>query len=324
MPPPPVFAIRSLRWLALGALAMLACSSPDSVPPGSGNRASATDSGSTAPLVIEDAGPPDLDAAQGAACPSLAAAVHGVHLIMKVTWPGSIGTNPGSGTVNVWSRAKLTFAEGGAISSVSTPCGTVLPDVITTPIAGGAKVQPEFLPSVWESTSMPPFTGTGAQSSFDVNSKLHLQTSPALVGLTMADPMGAWPAANTIQAHDSDNDGHPGITATPRETAGYGLPPTSILQLSHADQLYIASRTTSTLGGIRNTCETQTGNAKIHSFDSHVIGCHIKGGGDCSAAEAQFVDDNRTVFSVSSATYEAKVMADSVTCADIRAALPAQ
>ncbi len=320
----------------LGGLAILACSS-DNAPPGSGagsssgsssgssgsgSSSSGSGSGSSSGGV-PDSGPPDLDAAPGAACPARTTGTDAVHIIMGVTWPGSVGTNPGSGTVHVWTRSKLTYGANNAITAVNTPCGSQVPDIQTTPIAGGAKVQPEFLPAVWESAAMGTAQATGTQSSFDVNSKVNIVSAPVLVGLSMTDPNAAWPAATAIQAVDSDGDGHPAITATPKSTAGYGLPPTSILQTNHADLLYIASRITSTLTGVRDTCDSQKGAAQVAAFDSHVVGCHIKGGGDCAPADSKFVDDNRTVYKVTGATFEAKTVSDTATCADVRAALPA-
>jgi hypothetical protein len=164
--------------------------------------------------------------------------------------------------------------------------------------------------AVWEAAVKTTFPGTGVQSSFDVNSKVHLDASPVLLGLTMTDPTAAWPALANIQSADTDGDGHPGITSIPRSGGGFSLPPTSILQTSHADQLYIASRTTAVL------------DANVLAFDNHVIGCHIQGGGDCAAADYQFVDTNRTVYTVTGATFVAKVVPDAATCADVRAALP--
>jgi hypothetical protein len=57
-------------------------------------------------------------------------------------------------------------------------------------------------------------------------------------------------------------------------------------------------------------------------FDNHVMGCHVMGGQECTAAEATFVDNNRTIFQVSSATNQIKIVPDNATCADVRAALP--
>lgn len=307
--------------VALFAVAAYACGSSSTAPPGSSSGTPGADASSGGPG--KDGSVPDLDAAPGAPCPTRTAATQAVHLIMAVTWPGSIGTNPGSGNVHVWTRAKLTFGAGNTITSVNTPCGSVVPDIQTTTIAGGKKVQPEFLPAVWESAALATFDGSGQQSSFDVNSKVSITAKPALVGLTMADPNGAWPAATAIQAVDSDGDGHPGITATPKNDTVYGLPPTSIVQTKHADQLYIASRTTTSLAGVRDTCDSQKGTATVAAFDSHVIGCRIEGGADCAAADIKFIDDNRTVFVVTGATYEAKIVPDGATCAAVRAAVPA-
>jgi hypothetical protein len=62
----------------------------------------------------------------------------------------------------------------------------------------------------------------------------------------------------------------------------------------------------------------------VTAFDNHVVGCHIEGGAECSADQADFVDQNRMRYMVTSATYEAKVVPDDASCGDVRAALPAQ
>ena len=54
------------------------------------------------------------------------------------------------------------------------------------------------------------------------------------------------------------------------------------------------------------------------------MGCHIEGGSACNADQTDFVDQNRMRYMVTSATYEAKVVADDASCADVRAALPAK
>jgi hypothetical protein len=66
--------------------------------------------------------------------------------------------------------------------------------------------------------------------------------------------------------------------------------------------------------------------ADVPMFDSHVVGCHrVSGGdanGDCQAADIGFVDDGRTLYKVAGATWTAKRVADTASCADVRAALP--
>jgi hypothetical protein len=315
--------------LALIALAA-ACSGSDSTPPGSGGPGGPTgDAGPGGPGAeggTTDTGvpPPDLDAAPGASCPARTSATQAVHVMLDVTWPGTVGTNPGSGKVNVWTRSKLTFDKNNNITAVNQACGSVVPEVQTTPIAGGAKVLPEFPGAVWDSPSMSTFPDTGSQTSFDVNSKVNMEASQALVGLTMADPNGAWPSLGQVQSTDSDGDSHPGITSVPRNGGGYSLPPTSLLQTQHADKLYVVSRTITVLRGTRDTCDSEKGTATVTAFDNHIVGCHISGAGECGASDFQFIDSNRTVYQVGAATYEAKVVADGATCADVRAALPAQ
>jgi hypothetical protein len=39
-------------------------------------------------------------------------------------------------------------------------------------------------------------------------------------------------------------------------------------------------------------------------------------------SEVNFVDQNRTIYAVTGATAQTKIVADAATCADVRAALP--
>jgi hypothetical protein len=80
-----------------------------------------------------------------------------------------------------------------------------------------------------------------------------------------------------------------------------------------------------TLTGPADGCpESYSGTANVSKFENHVIGCHVAGGGECNATQSKFVDDNRSVYTVNSSTFQAKVVSDTATCADVRAALPLQ
>lgn len=269
---------------------------------------------------VDTATPPT----DGGPCTPVTSGTQAVHLMMAVTWPGTIGTEAGSGTVHVWTRSKFKVDASNAITAVNSPCGSLIPDIQTTPIAGGGKVQAEFPGALWNSPSMPTFNATGMQSGFDVGSTVTMKASPALVGLTMADPTGPWPALAAVMGVDSDGDGKIGITAVPKTSAGYSQPPTSLLRTATADKLYIASRTTSATNGTRVACDSQKGPATITNFDSHVIGCHVAGKGECASADYQFIDNNRTVYAVTGATFESKIISDAATCDDVRATLPAK
>ena len=60
----------------------------------------------------------------------------------------------------------------------------------------------------------------------------------------------------------------------------------------------------------------------VSAFDSHVMGCTVGGGKDCSDSQTDFVDQNRMKYQVKSATFTAKRVPDNATCADVRLASP--
>ncbi len=253
-----------------------------------------------------------------------AAGTEGVHLMLNVTWKGTLAINAGSGVAHLWTKSVFTTDAAGKRTAQQTPCGSMIPDIMTTAIAGSTKIQPEFLPAVWAGTKMPVFTVTGKVSGYNIGDTVAMDPIAVIVGTTLADPGGAWPSPGALTGVDHDGDGHLGISATPKTGGGYSQPPVDLSMGSRADLLYIASRTTSAISGKRTTCDMATGTATVTTFDNHVIGCHIAGGAECTAAQQKFVDDNRTVFAIGTSTFEAKTLADGASCADIRAALPAK
>jgi hypothetical protein len=322
---------------ALVSIAMLVSCGGGSTPPGGGDDDTGTPIGDTATTTDTGTTPTDtgtpgdgtavdttVPPGDGGGCTHNADATQAVHIVMKVTWPGTIGTEAGSGNVNVWTRSKFKIDASNAITATNAACGSLIPDIQTTPIAGGGKVQAEFPPTVWSAPSMPSFPATGTQSGWEVGSTVTIKASPVLLGLTMTDPNGPWPALGAVTGADSDGDGHNGILAVPKTSAGYSQPPTSLLRTNSADKLYIASRITVTTNGTRTACDAQSGPATVANFDNHIIGCHIQGGGECANADYTFIDNNRTVYTVTSATFESKIVSDTATCDDVRAALPAK
>ena len=169
---------------------------------------------------------------------------------------------------------------------------------------------------------MPKFMFQATQSGWNVGSTISYTTN-ALIGFT-TDPGATWPTANTgiMGTVDADGDGSPGLTAAPRTGGGFVAPPTSILQTSRVDKVYLATRNSTSVVLTRTACDEFSGTVTFTHFDNHVIGCHVMGGQECTAAEATFVDNNRTIFQVSSATNQIKTVPDNATCADVRAALP--
>jgi hypothetical protein len=318
------------KWLVVGVTFLAACSS-GATAPGSDfeddTGTAGTETGGDTGTATTDSGPVTDTSApptDGGACEAMTSGTQAVHVIMQVTWPGSVGTESGAGTVNVWTRSKFTIDGSNNITATNTPCGSQIPEITKTPIAGGGKVLAEFPPAIWNSAMIPSFPATGTQTGSNIGSKVTMKATPVIVGATMSDPNGAWPAVGAVVGADHDGDGKLGIASVPRNGGGYSLPPTSLLRTNSADKLYIASRTTSALDGTRDSCTTTKGTAMIANFDNHIIGCHVAGGGECTKSESDFIDQNRTVFVVKSATYETKIVPDGSTCDAVRAALPAK
>jgi hypothetical protein len=254
-------------------------------------------------------------------CPALASFSQAEHIIMNVTWPNTLGTSGGTGQVHVW--AKTTFAaSGNNLMATSQACGSVLPPTGLNAIAGGGSVLIQIPDATWDLPAMPRFQFSATQTGWNAGSTI-TYTSTAPIGLTLADPTnGAWPGTITT-AVDADGDMKPGYTAVPATTAGHVLPPTSLNTASNrADRVYLATRNVFMVTATRDACDHAAGPITVAHFDSHVIGCHVSGGNDCTTAQANFVDQNRTIYQAGTSTIEIKVVPAAATCTDVRAALP--
>jgi hypothetical protein len=247
-------------------------------------------------------------------CPALASFSQAEHIIMSVTWPNTLGTSGGTGQVHVWAKTTFT-ASGNNLMATSQACGSVLPPTGLNQIAGGGSVLIQIPDATWDLPSMPRFQFSATQTG--------CYTSTAPIGLTLADPTnGAWPGTITT-AVDADNDMKPGYTAVPATTAGRVLPPTSLnTATNRADRVYLATRNVFMVTATRDACDHAAGPITVAHFDSHVVGCHVSGGSDCTTAQSNFVDQNRTIYQAGTSTIEIKVVPAAATCADVRTALP--
>jgi prepilin-type processing-associated H-X9-DG protein len=192
-------------------------------------------------------------------------------------------------------------------------------------IAGGGKTLIEIPDATWDLPTMPRVPATGKLAGWTAGSEFDTDTAFALVGLTLADQKAAWPAKGSmIMSVDHDGDSKPGIKGVPKSDGGFLRPPTSILgqAAAVADQVYLVTRTVIALDGAMTSCSEQAGKANVMFFDNHVVGCHVYNGGECEAAQADFIDTNRTIYAVSDASYTSKFVSESATCAEVRAALP--
>jgi hypothetical protein len=261
-------------------------------------------------------------------CTSRSKFTQAAHETLTVTWPAGTATLGGTGTVHLWGKIAFT-ASGTSLTGSMQACGTVLPPAELSALVGGGMLLIEFPPAAWDAPSAPHFDISGGTLAGWNVGDTFTYTYTALVGFTMADGTTApWPASYTgiTMPTDFEGDTIPGLTTLPRASGGYVLPPTSIAGAiglgSRADKVYITDRNVATVTHKWTSCDEGAGTEEFKYFNNHVIGCHVMGAADCTAAEIKFVDDNRTIFSVTSASTKTKIVPDTATCADVRNALP--
>jgi hypothetical protein len=266
--------------------------------------------------------PASVMRAQATSACAAAPTTYAAHVKAQVSWPGNVALQGGRGTLHIWMKATLSF-QGNTIAGTAFPCGNEIPDITATFVGGSKKLGTTVPPHVWNAPAMPRVPITGVQTGSDVGSTLSIHRSITLIGLSMKNPTGDWPASYwDITPVDSDGDGKPGITVLTKRGPQYQLPRLGILTSARADKIYVASRTIMSLSGKRDSCDTVSGPAVLERFDNHVVGCHVDGGTDCSADQTGFLDDNRVIFTTRAATFRAVKVAPTATCEDVRAAVP--
>jgi hypothetical protein len=308
----------------------------------------------------------------GAACTQRTQEVVGIKVSLDVNWPGTPGTlscasaDGCNGKAYLWLLSKFRIS-GHETTGTTTTCGNQMPTSSLTQVGsqgegvpgGGAKVTIQFPSSMWDAVAANPAKGPTAASGeiggWNVGSSFKVAPTVAFFGIkpssSFASASTTWPASESAltadDLSDDDNDGHPGITAVPASTDGNVLPATGIATspplAPQADKLYIALRTALSFYGTASSCSQIEGTAKAAVFNDHVVGCHLAGGSECSAAEWDFIDQLSTVYVGSgvsippstpaasapsdiTGTFTAKTLAyddgASVDCAAVRAALP--
>jgi len=259
-----------------------------------------------------------------AACESRTQFTMATHEILTVTWPAGAATLEGNGQVHLWGKILFT-ANGGTLTGSIQACGTDLPATDLNPGIGGGKVAIEVPGAAWDAPTVSRFQIDATQTGWGVGSTVTYGYT-ALVGFTEA--AASWPASyvDIKTTNDFDGDLKPGVTGAPRTGTGYQLPPASALAAvgsgGRADRLYLVDRNSGSVTLTRTSCDEASGTETSVHFDNHVVGCHISGGGECTPAEVKFIDDNRTIYSVTGATAQATTVRDDATCADVRRALP--
>jgi hypothetical protein len=246
---------------------------------------------------------------------------------------------PGSGKIQQWIKS-VRVVKGAATTDTAVVCGIALPDFSGTSFVGGETYGVSFPPSLFDSGFLPSFSIFGTVGGNSPTATFVTTASAALIGLTLANPTtAAWPSTITT-AVDSDMDGNPGVTVNAAtgsvpgsDGATYSQFPVDILA-DRANQLFIVIRQVTQLSGAATDCNHISGTTTIpkipntssgkYAIDSHVIGCALTAGGNCSSSQISFIDGTQPVFSPTTATFTSIRLQTGGACSDVRTLLPAQ
>jgi hypothetical protein len=364
--------------LVVGAIAVAAfglapaCSSSSNTPPPPAN-VEVNDSGYPVPL--PDGAMPSF-LGDGGSCPVLTSATLATRLSLNVTWnstESTMGSVAGSSNMlYIWLLSNYTVNSDNTITGNTFTCGDQTPPFSLTAVGSAAgqgeptgttaQLQITFKSAVWDAVMATMNNGkgtpaTGAIGGWNIGSSFVINPVTSVLGLKStsmyADPSTTWPASETSISpsdySDDDNDGHPGITATPLGTSAtstpYVLPVTALSSPAAitAEQLFVVTRTELALYGKSITCTTGAGTATVKLLNNHVIGCELSGypedaGPDADLdqlcddnmgppndPQAQFLDTNTTQYIVASGVYDTVQLpsGSSPTCETVRAMLPA-
>jgi hypothetical protein len=257
--------------------------------------------------------------AEGGGCPSKFTTAS--YMRMPMSWPGSIGFLAAEGAMQAWARTTFTRTADGTTTE-SVLCGVVFPVVNTTILLGQIQLANDFPLNAFEQPTMPRAKGRVTWQ----DGTMILDVGASVLGTTLSDPNGAWPPREAIVPADHDGDGKPGLTVIPRPDPPFGLPPGDLLMTTQIDTMYTASRMGFRLTGTSAGCSAPAqGGLEPLAFNYTVVGCHLAGRGDCGERELNLVENQSPVFTPKSGgQWRSVPIAESASCAEVRAALPAQ
>ncbi|MDB4986186.1 MAG: hypothetical protein JWN04_1364 [Myxococcaceae bacterium] len=247
---------------------------------------------------------------------------YAVKIASPLTWPAAV-VNGGTGSSNLWARLSLTQA-GNTLSGTVEPCGITLPDFSLNPALGAELYQLYFPSTLFD--HVPAYIPTSAvaitsSSGFTIAQPLSFPNLAIMVGASLTNPLtDPWPSAAALAAPDVDADGKPGVTGLYSNTGGHTYPRADAIL--RVDQAYAGARFVLSGSGNLASCTDLTLSGAFAHFDTHIVSCHIAGGGDCIAAQRDTVDGNRPAFAATTASMHVVKAAAGITCTQVRALVP--
>jgi len=243
-------------------------------------------------------------------------------ITQQTSWPSNANLRAGSGTHVFWLKMSGTQT-GNQVRASWTECGRSIPEFRASAINETFRFD---LPlSVFDSGDLPSTAATVSLGSSAPGATWALPSTAFMIGATMSDPIGGvWPSATGLTGVDMDGDGKAGVTMSYLDTGSYIAPHVgATLFDARAERPYAATRLVFSLAGTLTGCSASAGAATVSHIDTGIFGCKIAGSArDCSAGEASFLDQNCLHYAVGSSTYGLLRVAESASCATVRAALP--
>lgn len=241
---------------------------------------------------------------------------------MPAEWNGSIGIAPGSGTAAVWLKYQTT-SDGSLVAGSMVHCGILIPDFSLTPLLGGERYGVDFDLPLFDAqpprafVTDPIMQVDGAGFPGD---PMTMSQMAQVVGTTLSNPLtDPWPSSpGSVVSNDMDDDGKPGITVPNLNDGTHVYMRVDAIASRRSDKGYYASRLVMSWSGSVVSCTEVAGDAEVPRWDTHFIGCSLVGGGDCSTAQRNQLDDYRPIHRTDSATFRAFKVANGASCAVAR------
>jgi hypothetical protein len=247
---------------------------------------------------------------------------YAIRIDAAVTWPSGV-ISGGSGMSVLWSRFTGTQSGNNLVGTLQ-PCGFTLPDFA---LAAPSELYQLTLPNTLFD-HIPPYipavpTTFSSPSGFVLGAAFSLPMIAFQVGANLSNPASdPWPSVGALPTVDMDADGKAGVTGNYTSGGGYTYPRANTLGTARSDRGYTASRFALAGSGSTTSCGELNSSVNFSKFDSHIVGCHISGGSDCTTVQRDQLDSGRPVFAPTSATLRAVKVAAGATCTQVRAALP--
>lgn len=232
------------------------------------------------------------------------------------SWPSSLALAAGSGTTEVWSKFQLT-STGELVPGSMAVCGMTMPEFSMNPLLGRERYALDLSNPMFDAE---PPVALAIGGSIQVGAgfpgdSAALSDTAVVLGTTLNDPFNdPWPDVSRVVSDDMDGDGKPGVTYDHVDDENHDYMRVDTLGLARSDRGYYASRVVFSTQGTVVSCDEMAGQAEVSRFDTHVIGCHLVSGGDCSTAQRDNLDSYRPMTKIDDATYRAVKVGDQATC----------